>query len=47
VAGGEEEAECWVDALLLVAFLVEQRREEALASALRAGRAGGNDKDEG
>jgi len=41
VAEGEEEAECWVDALLLVAFLVEQRREEALASALSRSVGGG------
>lgn len=47
VAEGEEEAECWVDALLLVAFLVEQRREEALASALSrpVGGGGGSSDD--
>ena len=36
LADTDEEADCWVDALLLGAFLVEQRREEALARALRS-----------
>ena len=36
VAANSEEADCWVDAILLCAFLVEQRRERALGSALRA-----------
>mmetsp|Transcript_40188 Transcript_40188/g.113797 ORF Transcript_40188/g.113797 Transcript_40188/m.113797 type:complete len:590 (-) Transcript_40188:103-1872(-) len=36
VAENDEEAECWVDALLLGSFLVEQHREGALGGALRA-----------
>uniref|UniRef100_A0A061SBL9 PH domain-containing protein n=1 Tax=Tetraselmis sp. GSL018 TaxID=582737 RepID=A0A061SBL9_9CHLO len=38
VAENDEDADCWADAILLGAFLVEQRREEALASALRTPR---------